>query len=299
MTNFPFCNNNSLMIRKILMILALPVFLSSCSKKATQGKTTITASFYPLFVMLENICDGADAHISMLAPSDTGCLHDYQLTTKDMQAISKSDIIVVNGLGMEDFIDKVLEEKKDSTIVAGEGFLTVDDNPHIWVSIAGAIYEVRNIADRLCELDAKNAEIYSKNAESYIEKLQNLQEEMHESLDKAAGSKIITFHEAFPYFAAEFNLDIASVIEREPGTAPSPKELSDTVAVIKEANEKTGRTIPLFAEPQYSGASAKIIASETGSEVYELDPAVTGNGGKDSYIEAMRKNMMTLKEALQ
>lgn len=289
------------MIKKIFIILTLPFLFLSCSKKEMSNKTKITASFYPLYIMLENICDGADVQLEMLAPSDTGCLHDYQLTTKDMQTISKSDIIVVNGLGMEDFLDKVFESKKDRTVIAGENFLVTEGNPHIWVSVAGAIYEVQNIASVLCELDEKNAETYAKNAEIYVGKLQNLQDEMHSVLDEYKDSTIITFHEAFPYFAAEFGLNIASVIEREHGTTPSPKELNEIVETIKSENQKmnNGKSIPLFAEPQYSSSSAKIIANETGSKIFELDPCVTGDLGKDSYINAMKKNLTVLKEALK
>ncbi len=291
--------NSAKIAAKIMFVAAAAMLLFSCNEKKSGGRTTITASFYPLYIMLMNICEGADVDISMLAPSDTGCLHDYQLTTKDMQAIEKSDIVVVNGLGMEDFIDKVFETKKDKTIVAGKDFVVTDDNPHIWVSISGAIYEVNAISMALCELDGKNAEIYAKNAEKYIAKLQNLQDEMHEKLEPFKGAKIITFHEAFPYFAAEFSLEIASVIEREPGTTPNPKELSETIETIKSENEKTGKEIPLFAEPQYSSSSAEIIARETKSRIYELDPCVTGKSDKDAYINAMKKNLETLLTALK
>lgn len=282
----------------IVLLASLSLSILSCNEKKSGGKTTITASFYPLYIMLLNITEGADVEVGMLAPSDTGCLHDYQLTTKDMQSIEESDIIVVNGLGMEDFLDKVFEAKQEKTIVAGKDFIVTDDNPHIWVSLTGAIYEVNAISQALCELDEKNAEIYAGNAEKYIAKLEALKDEMTEKLLPSRGAKIITFHEAFPYFAAEFGLEIASVVEREPGTAPSPKELNETIEAIKAENEKTGNKIPLFAEPQYSSSSAKVIASETGSTVYELDPCVTGELDKDAYIKAMKKNLEVLEKAL-
>ncbi|WP_191013919.1 metal ABC transporter substrate-binding protein [Treponema zioleckii] len=297
------------MIRKILFTLTLifTLFFSSCTKKnsgteqaaSSEHKTTITASFYPLYIMLMNIADGADVELKMLAPSDTGCLHDYQLTTKDMQAISSSDIVVVNGLGMEDFLDKVFESKSETTIVAGADFETVDDNPHVWVSVEGAIYEVKNICSGLVKLDPKNAEIYEKNSAQYIQKLSELKKIMHDTLEPFSGSTIITFHEAFPYFASEFGLKIASVIEREPGTAPSPKELDEIIQTVNAENSKSGKNVPLFAEPQYSSSSAEVIANETGSKIYELDPCVTGEISKDSYIESMKKNLSVLQDALK
>jgi zinc transport system substrate-binding protein len=104
---------------------------------------------------------------------------------------------------------------------------------------------------------------------------------------------IITFHEAFPYFAQEFKLNIVSVIEREPGTMPSPKEIEGIIEVVKKYDIKV-----LFAEPQYSSKVAEIIAQETGAIIYNLDPAVTGELKADGYIDIMEKNLEVLEEAL-
>ena len=138
--------NNTNNRKKLAFFMAAAIFLlSSCSpKKATavQPNNTdtntikITATFYPLYVSLLNITDGVEGiELSLLAPPDTGCLHDYQLTTKDMKKIENSNILVANGAGMEDFIEKILETKKDSLIIASEGFELTDNNSHVWVSL--------------------------------------------------------------------------------------------------------------------------------------------------------------------
>ena len=277
---------------------------SSNSTKAVETenkneKLNITATFYPLYIMLLNITDGIEnININLLAPADTGCLHDYQLTTKDMTAIQNANILVANGAGMEDFLEKALSTKKDKTIVAAEGYELVDNNAHIWVSPEGAIYEVQKIADELSTLDTNNSEKYKQNAKVYIEKLEKLALEMHEKLNVYEGRSIITFHEAFPYFADEFNLNLAAVIEREAGTSPSAKELQELIELVNTTNAK-GQKCILFAEPQYSSEAANIIANETGCKVYELDPAVTGKLDKDSYINVMKNNMNILLEAFK
>ena len=276
------------------------------NNSAETDKITITASFYPLYIMLLNLCDGTDLKPEMLAPSDTGCLHDYQLTTRDMQKISSSDCVVLNGAGMEDFLDKVYESKKTSegaVISASDGFnsfVTDADgavNPHVWVSVDGAISQVNWISSKLAERYPSFSEKILKNAESYTKELEELKTAMHSELDKYRGETIITFHEAFPYFANEFGLSIAGVIEREPGTAPSPKELSEIIQFVNESNKAAVKKVPLFVEPQYSSASAEIISNETGSAIYELDPCVTGALGKDSYVKAMKKNLEVLRKA--
>lgn len=304
--------NNTNNRKNLAFFMAAAIFLlSSCSpKKATavQPNNTdtntikITATFYPLYVSLLNITDGVEGiELSLLAPPDTGCLHDYQLTTKDMKKIENSNILVANGAGMEDFIEKILETKKDSLIIASEGFELTDNNSHVWVSPEGAIHQTQRIVEGLSHLDPSNATKYVMNGNAYLLKLQNLRNHMHSILDEYSGKKIVTFHEAFPYFASEFNLEIASVIEREPGEAPGPKELKEQISEINSIISG-GNKIALFAEPQYSSSAAEIIAKETGLKVYELDPCVTGNLKseyiKDSYITAMKKNAEVLKEAL-
>lgn len=267
------------------------------SASADSEKIKITASFYPIYIMLLNLTDGIDdVEVSLLAPAETGCLHDYQLTTGDMKLIEKCDILVVNGSGMEDFFDKAFSLKKNSVVVASDGFKPFDGNPHVWVSVSGAIYEVQKITEGLCSLDSKNSESYKKNYLIYIEKLNALEQKMKTSLAPFAGKKIITFHEAFPYFAKEFGFEISAVIEQEPGTVPSAKELAKIIESIKSVKNR-GEDVALFAEPQYSSSVAKIISNETGLSVYELDPCVNGQLEKNAYIEGMEKNLSVLMNA--
>lgn len=270
---------------------------TSAKNNATSGKTQIMASFYPLYIMLMNITQGADVELSMLAPADTGCLHDYQLTTGDMKNLENADILVLNGAGMEDFAEKALEiKKKEQVIIASEGYPLFEDNPHIWVSLEGAEFQVNKIALGLADMDKANADLYMKNAEAYTYKIQTLREEMKNKLTPYAGKKIITFHEAFPYFAQEFNLEIAGVIEREPGTEPTALELKELISLIKE-EQSINSQIYLFAEEQYSSSAGEIIASETGLKVYELDPEVSGEISGDAYLDGMKKNLQILEEA--
>ncbi len=214
-----------------------------------------------------------------------------------MQTISNCDILVANGAGMEDFLEKALAQKKDAMIVAADGYPLIDDNAHVWVSVAGAIYEVERITEGLARLDPDYAADYRKNGQAYIQKLTQLSQTMHTALDPLAQGNIITFHEAFPYFAQEFNLKTVAVIEREPGTIPSAKEMAEIIGIIK-TQLKAHAQIALFAEEQYSSESARVIAAETGLSVYELDPGVTGDIHKDAYIAAMESNTKVLQEAL-
>ena len=292
-----------------LLLLVLSVALVGCggtdkpAEKKTAEPFRIVTSFYPMYVATINITDGVDGvEVYNMTKPQTGCLHDYQLMTEDMKTLEKADAFVINGAGMEDFMDKVTEQQKKLKVIdASRGIELIHDdegdNPHVWLSVTDAIQQVRNIADQLKGADPAHADAYEKNAAAYIEKLTALKSEMHAALDNVPHKDIVTFHEAFPYFAKEFNLNIIGVVEREPGTEPTPTELQETIEQVNALPTKV-----LFTEPQYSPAAAETIARETGAKIYTLDPVVTGEAtpaAKNAYIDTMKKNMKTLQEALK
>lgn len=297
------------------------------SNKKTEDTLNIVTSFYPLYISTINITkDIPNITVTNMTKSQTGCLHDYQLTPQDLKTLEKADILVVNGAGMESFLDSIISQYPNLEIVdATKGLTLLEDdthshddhdhdhdyedehseddghdheyNPHVWVSVTGNVEEVKNIASQLEDLNPENKEAYESNTNTYVSKLEELKNEMHAELDNLPNRDIITFHEAFPYFAEEFNLNIAGVIEIEPDSEPSAKEIEEIINTIKSKNINA-----LFTEPQYSSKVAETIATETGATVYELDPIVTGESNPDAYddyINKMKKNLDVLKEALK
>ena len=290
------------------LLASLCLLLTGCGGTNTAGggkddSFHIVTSFYPMYVATINITQGVDGvTVTNMTKPQTGCLHDYQLMTEDMKTLEKADAFVINGAGMESFLDKVVNQQKNLKIIdASKGIELLKDgdeeNPHVWLSVTDAILQVKNIAEQLKAADPKHADAYEKNAAAYIKKLEALKAEMHAELDTVPNKDIVTFHEAFPYFAKEFGLNIISVVEREPGTEPTPAELQETIEQVKKLPVKV-----LFTEPQYSPSAAETIARETGAKIYTLDPVVTGEANDEAinaYIDTMKKNMKTLKTALQ
>ena len=296
-------------MKKLLQLLVLVFMcfmaLGCDSKQAEKKDFTIVTSFYPMYIDVINITKDVEGVkvINMTKPQ-TGCLHDYQLTTEDMKTLEQADVFVANGAGMESFLDKATKQNKNMKVVEASNYKDInfikdgdEDNPHVWMSVTYSIAQVKAITAALCEADPAHKDAYRKNALDYCMKLEKLKKEMHEELDDLPHRDIVTFHEAFPYLAKEFKLNIVSVIEREPGTEPTPQELETTIAKVNTLPVKV-----LFTEPQYSPAAAETIAKETGAKIYQLDPVVTGEANleaMDAYISAMKKNMNILKEALQ
>jgi len=276
--------------------------VSQTTDTKTQKSLTIAASFYPMYIFTLNIAkDVPNVNVVSLTKPTTGCLHDYAVTPDDMKNLENAQILVINGAGMESFMDKVTSQTPDLKIIeSSQGIPLIQgdgdegDNPHVWLSITDAITQVKTIGDQLASLDPTNASKYLENTQAYIVKLESLRTKMHKTLDGVEQRNIVTFHEAFPYFAKEFNLNTVGVIEREPGSAPSAKELSETIEQVKSLEIKS-----LFAEPQYPTKAADTIAKETGAKVYTLDPIVTGPMEADAYINLMESNLITLEEALK
>jgi zinc transport system substrate-binding protein len=276
---------------------------TSCAAAKPEGATPvkIVTSFYPMYIATLNVTKGVPGvEVLNLAKPQTGCLHDYQMTTEDMTHLLEATVFVVNGAGMESFLDKVVAERPALKIVrASEGIELIKggggegDNPHIWVSVSLHIRQVENIAAQLAQADAVHADQYRKNGADYVARLEQLRQKMHDGLKDVQTRDIITFHEAFPYFAKEFNLRIAAVIEREPGSQPGARELARTIGIVRKAKVKA-----LFAEPQYPTKAADAIARESGGKVYSLDPGVTGPMKADAYIEIMENNLAELRKAL-
>jgi zinc transport system substrate-binding protein len=256
----------------------------------------IVTSFYPVYIATLNVAkDVPGVDVGNLAAPFTGCLHDYSLTAEDMKRLTGADIFVVNGAGMESFLDKALAQAPGISIVnASDGIDLIDGNPHVWVSVTLARRQVENIAAGLAAADPAHAELYRSNAATYLSRLEALRAKMQDGLKGFRGRKIVTFHEAFPYFAREFGLEIAAVIEREPGSEPSARDLARTIDLVRKTGVRA-----LFAEPQYPAKAAAAIAAETGATVYTLDPAVTGDLAPDAYLRIMERNLVELERALK
>lgn len=306
------------MKRILSALLCAAVCLTGFSGCGTPAKESsrlkLLASFYPIAIMALNITDGVEGvAVESMAQQQTGCLHDFQMTTADMKKAETADAFLINGAGMEGFLDKISDQLPELPVIdsstgipliasgedhhhdGGEGHDhgQEDYNPHLWVSITNCMEQVRNLSEGIIALDPEHEAEYRENTETYLEKLSALRDKMHSALDHVKNKDIITFHEAFPYFAEEFGLHIAAVINREPDSQPSAKELADTIRLVRETGVKA-----LFVEPLYPETSADIIAAETGAQVYVLDPAVSGEWDKNAYLTAMESNLQVLEQAL-
>jgi zinc transport system substrate-binding protein len=297
--NMPRCRTSAV----ILSIFFLACFFVPAGNAVSQAKDIkIVASFYPVYIMAKNVAkDVPGVSVHNLTPVLTGCLHDYAVTTDDMKKLADARIFAANGAGAESFLDKIIAQHPNLKIIKlSEGIPLLkreggeEDNPHLWVSIFNAIIQVNNLGKAMEEFDPGHKGLYARNTADYAARLEALDQKMHSELAPYKGKSIVTFHEAFSYFAKEFGLKIAAVVEKEPGSEPSAKELAGTVEIIKRNNITV-----LFSEPQYPASAARTIAQETGAKICVLDPAVTGPDEYGAYIRIMEDNLEVLKQVFE
>lgn len=302
-------------MKKVLALLvALSMMFIACACSASAGQVQVMTSFYPLYIFALNVFDGVDSvTVSCMTTPSTGCLHDYQLLASDMMKLAKADMLIVCGAGMENYLGDVQVQFPNLPVVdcsAGIDLIAEDEheeahhhhhdedgeayNAHTWLDAQNAIQIVQTIAQSAAAMMPAQADKIASNAQAYCERLAALDAQTKELLAPDAGRSIVTFHEAFPYFARAYGLHIAAVMSDEHEDSLSPKALREVIETVRAADNP-----PLFTEPGSSSVAAQTISQETGAGVYELDPIVTGEATLDTYETRMLNNAYTLKNALE
>lgn len=268
------------------------------NEQETDSNIKIVSSFYPIYIMTENITEGAEnIELVNMADVNVGCLHDYTLTTEDMKKVEDADVFVQNGLGMESFIDKIISSNNNLTLIdSSEGIENIiqhedETNAHIWTNIDNYIKQVENISNGLQQADAANAEIYKNNANEYIQKLQELKERYTSELTSLEGTKAINLNEAFEYLGQELKLDMTTIVTDHEESTMSAEMLGSLISQVEQENIEM-----IIVDKNDNKSNAETIASETGAKIYELNSGLTGDLDRDAYIRAMEENLNVLLE---
>ena len=284
-------------------VLLVILLVTGCVKneEVNNESFNVVTSFYTTYVFAKNVTkDIPNVNVKNMSESHSGCLHDYHLDTKDMKQIEEADVFIINGAGLENFLDKVYDREGLKVIDVSENLELLDSkftdepNEHTWLSITNAISQVETIGNELAKLDIDNADKYLGNTREYVNRLKSLRNELRESLYEVKDDiKIVTTHDAFPYFAEDFDLEIVDVIEREEGESPTQKDMKNIID-----NIKTNDVCGIFIEPDYSSKLAETISREGNVNVYTLDSITSGNGELDDYENKMRNNIKVIKDSL-
>lgn len=328
-------------MKKLAVLFSIFLFVSLCSVVCTGAlnhtqqkedkELTIVTSFYPVYIATENVIDGMDdVTLINLTENHSGCLHDYQLTTQDMRALEQADVFIMNGGGMESFVEDIAKQYPNLTIIdASEGidFLESEghshkhgeeeeedkhehghdeeeesehdhgheeeENAHVWMNPVLYQQQVHNIAAGLEKVDSDRIHIYEKNEKTYVNEIKYLIQE-YKQLPDVSGQYVITFHDAFAYLAQFMKLEVPYSVDLDDDSGLSAGQIAQVVDCVKHNGVKM-----LFTEKQYSKSIASNVSNETDAKVYVLDALVNGSKTKDAYLEGMRSNLEVLKKALE
>ena len=283
----------------IVMIVAICVVGKrvGAPKQESEEQFKIVTTFYPIFIMTSNITQGAQ-NIELVNMTDinVGCLHDYALSTTDMKKLEKADVVIQNGLGLENFMDKILDTYSNIQIIDSSKNITnkIEENgevnTHIWTSLSNYILQVEEIANRLSEINPENREIYEQNKESYIKELKTLQDRYQTELTNLEGKKAVCLNEAFSYLAKEVDLEIISIETNHEESSLSAEKMKELIEMMKNENIKS-----ILVDKEDNLKSAQTLANETGATIYELQSGLIGSVENNSYLQIMGDNLEVLK----
>lgn len=308
------------------------------SADAEKESFVITASFYPVYIAALNVAGDIDGvEVRNLTQPQTGCLHDYQLTTEDMKAMADSDVLLINGGGIESFVSKVAktypklsiinlsasfaelpeedeeEEDHDHEDAAHEDADREDadredadhdhdhdhgeQNSHFWMDIDLYRKEVESMEEGLSIRDPVHADQYKKNAEAYLKKLESLQSEEAELKEALAGKKVVVFHEAFLYLAEDLDMQVTMTMDLDEERQVSAGEVRQVLDALALSDDKI-----IFAERTYGEEMGDRMTEEASATVIYLDPLTRPKDGQESeqdgYLLAMQENFDKIRTTL-
>jgi ABC-type Zn uptake system ZnuABC Zn-binding protein ZnuA len=280
----------------LALILGLSVSLgAACGGGANdEGRLRAVTSLEIFADMVRNV-GGDRVEVEALLPSGADP-HTYELAPGRVADIVRADAVFLNGLGLEESIEGIVRTNAEGEVVelADELPTLEDGNPHLWLDPRLGARYVERIQDALIAVDPAGGAAYESNAGAYLEELAALDREFEAAVESipAAERKLVTFHDAFPYLAARYGLEVVAVVAPSPGQEPSARAVADLVHAIRDSG-----VAAVFKEPQFSSDILDRAADEADVRVLDLlsDAYIEG---VDSYLGLMRFNLAQLREGL-
>jgi zinc/manganese transport system substrate-binding protein len=285
-------------MRRILLCVLL--LIASPLHAAEQLK--VVASFSILADFVRNV-GGDRINLTTLVGADSD-VHVYTPAPSDAKRIADAKLVVVNGLGLEGWLPRLVQSSgsKAQVVTASAGIAPLKlgsaADPHGWQSVPNAKIYVTDIADALATADPDDAEFFRTQAKAYLEKLETLDREVREAVAKIPQERrrVISTHDAFGYFAAEYGVRFIAPLGVSTETEPSARDIATIIGQIK------AQKIPaVFLENISDDRLIRRIAAETGSKVGGtlISDGLTGEKGPaPTYIDMVRHNIKALTSAL-
>lgn len=294
---------------RLLLIGLLACLFTAPANAETAKRLRIGITLHPYYSYVANIV-GDKADVVPLIPAGFNP-HAYEPRAEDIKRISGLDVVVLNGVGHDDFADrmiaasetpdvKVIEANENVPLLAATGTAARGAgkvvNPHTFLSISASIAQVNNIARELGKLDPVNAQAYTQNARAYGKRLRQMRAAALAKLTQAPNAelRVATVHAAYDYLLREFGLEVTAVVEPAHGIEPSPSQLKKTIDQLRELDVKV-----IFSEMDFPSTYVDTIQRESGVKLYPLSHISYGDYSAGKYEKEMAGNLDTVVRAIQ
>ncbi|HHY10717.1 MAG TPA: zinc ABC transporter substrate-binding protein [Firmicutes bacterium] len=289
------------MIRRQLVswavLLLLVVFVGTTPSRAE--KISAVATFAILEDFVKQV-GGELVETVSLVPFNVDP-HSWEPSPKEARAVAEADILFANGGVFDQWLSDLQKSAAGPDvplIVVSKGLADLgEEDPHYWLSVPNAVHYVEKITEALTELAPADAPYFAARSAAYIEELNRLDQSLVEELGQIEAEKrvIVTYHNAFSYFAKRYGFTVTEFLVHNPEGEPAARDMARLVEVLKRS-----RTSVVFSEPQISAGDRylKALAKEIGGRV-EVLYSDSLSRAVPTYIALMEYNKKTLLEALQ
>lgn len=266
-------------------------------------KSHIAATIFPVYDIAKNVA-GDFTNVELILPPGASP-HTFDATPSTLTKLQGVTRIFAIGQGIDSWSLGIVDNLAGAKIVELDKNIVLrassesndeyegEDDPHYWLDPNNAIIMANTIADELAAIDPTNAGEYRQNATTFATTLEQQDKKWQTTISNLPINGIVTFHDAFFYFANHFGLSVITTFEPFPGKEPTPSYLQELENEIKKHGIRV-----LFREPQLYGASLQQFAIDQSISVSVLDP-LGGVDGRQSYIELINYNVQTIAEALR
>ncbi len=295
----------------LTLIFAVSVGLTALLGRyptAQDEKFSVVATFYPMYTAALQVVGEADGvSVSCLTAPGNGCLHDYQLSPAERTRLGDADVLILNGGGMESFLDAVLPSIPSTVLIdttAGVSLLCGDEhahdhdhnhavNAHAWIDPSRYAAQVQALCDGLCKADPDRAALYRQNTAAYIQKIEAIGAQLESLVLPFDGA--LLFHESMAYAAD-------SLMLREVGRLPiGEQEAASAAELAAVAQTLRGQAVLFLYDDQYPLQHVTLMSYAEKAAPIRWDTAVVPRNGvadKDAWLIAMQSNIRSLREVL-
>ena len=302
------------------MKLFFSLFLSVFSAVSLLAEVNVLCTTVPVTLLAKAVIDGVGGYkVTTMLPAAVGCPHDYALTPQDMRKLAKADVIIVNGLGMEDFLEGAIPRVNRKALVVDSSkgvkrplpFRDSEEecsehghehrhehkhehawNEHLFAAPGTAAELVRRIAEELSVKFPEDSVKFSENAKKYQDALLNLDKEYRAFGKSIPAEKrnIAVQHGIFDYLASALGLHVTEYLQPHTGSEPSAAQIREMTAHLKRHGASA-----ILAEKNYPSKVTDLVSRETKIPVLTLSVQPESGATPEAFLKLHRDNLEAMK----